>query len=99
MDTPKTVEQIVQEAFQLVMELWNESIPNAEKLAKVKALFVPLVEGLDDELVSRLPAGWQGIAKFVVDNPVVDGLEEKLCEILAEQVYQAVKAAKKLFGL
>jgi hypothetical protein len=81
------------------MKLWDDAIPNEEKLAQVKALYVPLVESLDDELVLKLPAGWQGIAKFVVDNPVVDGLEIKLCEILAEQTYQVVKAAKKLLGL
>ena len=92
-------EQIVQDAMNLVLKLWDDTIPNEEKLAQVKAIYLPLIESLDDELVLKLPAGWQGIMKLVVDNPIVDGLEDKLCDVLAEQTYQVVKAAKKLLGL
>jgi hypothetical protein len=88
------VQDTVKTAFDLVNILFDETKPNEQKLAEVTAIYIPLVEKLDDVGVEQLPAGWRPLVKLLVDNPVVDGFEVSLAKLLAEQTVQVAKAIR-----
>lgn len=93
------IEIVIQDAMKLVVDLWDEAIPSSEKLARVAKKLEPVLEHLDDEAVKLLPAGFaQFIGGIIVDNPLTDALERNVCGLIAEALYQAVKAMKSLAG-
>jgi hypothetical protein len=77
--------------LQLVNELSKTDLPGQEKLTRVTVLVAEFFEQADN-VVELLPWGISWIAKLVVDNPVVDGLQYKHWAVpTAEMLYQIWK--------
>jgi hypothetical protein len=88
------IQDTVKTAFELVNILFDDTKPNEQKLAEVTAIYIPLVERLDDAGVEQLPVGWRPLVKMLIDNPVVDGFEASLAKFMAEQTVQLAKAIR-----
>jgi hypothetical protein len=78
----------------MVHVLADDNIPGDQKLVKVEDNLVEIFEAGDDAAVSVLPPVVRDIAKFAVDNPLVDNWQRVLvARPVAEIVVQAYKAA------
>jgi hypothetical protein len=89
------IQNIIADAQDLIIALWDDKIPGAEKLERVVAKLAPAFEQLDDEAVKLLPPGIaQFIGGIIADNPITDQLQRSLCYLVAELLYQFVKQLK-----
>ncbi|NJK45479.1 MAG: hypothetical protein HC933_15460 [Pleurocapsa sp. SU_196_0] len=90
--------ELMADGLLLAHELSAKPVPGEDKLEKLTDCVQEVGESVDD-LVVFVPGGFGSVAKILVDNPAVDGLQrELLWKPLAQGIYMAWKTIHRVQG-